>query len=162
MGMRPAIRLLLPALAGVVAAATAEAAPTRVALGKAMILYDSAVWRAATAGDGTITFTCIAPDCPGQPHVFASLTNVRELSTSLAAARRDGRTIRDNAVPPLPFPALSYSSGCRSPDAPILFAGGQVGEEAYRFTTAILTGCNFNSALPEARFTDLVRGLETN
>jgi hypothetical protein len=155
-------RLLLAGAAMLVAVSGTQAAPTRVALGKAMILYDNAVWRTATAGDGTITFTCVAPDCGGQPRVFASVTNVRELSATLAAARRDGRTIRDTGVPPLPFAALSYSSGCRSPDAPILFAGGQVGDEAYRFTTAIVTGCNFNPAPPEPRFLELVRGLETN
>ena len=159
---RAALRAYFAALAGLLVIAGAQAAPTRVALGKATILYDTAVWRATTAGDGTVTFTCIAADCGGQPRVFASTATVRELAAALAAARRDSRAVRDDGVPPLPFPALSYSSGCRGPDAPILFAGGQIGDDGYRFTTSILQGCNFNPPLPEARFVELLRGFETN
>jgi hypothetical protein len=152
------------ALAAALAAALpaiAMAAPSRVPLGKASILYDTSVWR-ATPGNGAVTFTCIAPDCMAQPHVFASVTNARDLAQSMATAQREGRRIRDDGVPPLPFAALSYPSGCRAVDAPILFAGGQIDDVAYVFVTSLTSGCNFSPPLPESRFVELLRGFETN
>jgi hypothetical protein len=140
----------------------ARADTSRVPLGKATILYDTSVWRAVVSGNNAVTFTCIAADCTGQPHVFATLSAGREFSSALAAARRESRPIPDDGVPPLPFPALSYWSGCRASDAPILFAGGLIGGQGFIFTTAITSGCNFGAELPRARFIELLRGFETN
>src|SRR5215213_5636195 len=98
-----------------------NAAVSRLPLGKASIVFDTSVWRATVSGNDAITFTCIAADCADQPHVFASLAAGREFSLAVAAARRDSRPLRDDGVPPLPFPATSYLSGCRAVDTPILF-----------------------------------------
>jgi hypothetical protein len=157
---RPAAAFAI-AIAGVVGWAGADAAPMRLPLGKATILYDTAIWRALVS-DGAISFTCIAPDCTGQPRVFANVTTARDLAQRTAAAQHDSRRLRDDGVPSIPFPALAYWSGCRAQDAPILFSGGQVGDVAYAFVTAITAGCNFNPPMPEARFVELLRGFETN
>jgi hypothetical protein len=140
----------------------AGAATSRVPLGKASILYDTAVWRAVVSGNNAVTFTCIAIDCVGQPHVFATLSSGRDFASAIAVARRDSSPIPDNGVPPLPFPALAYWSGCRASDSPILFAGGQVDGQGFLFTTTIVAGCNFVAELPRSRFVELLRGFETN
>lgn len=158
---RRAAAAAIAALSLFTAAVPAAAAPSRVPLGKASILFETTIWR-AVVGPESVTFTCIAADCTGQPHVFATLSSGRDLSASIAAARRDGRPIRDDGVPPLPFPAISHWSGCRAMDEPILFAAGQVNGQGYVFTTVIASGCNFGSAMPESRFVELIRGFETN
>jgi hypothetical protein len=161
--MRPS---LLPLSAAIVAIAgwhlPAAAATSRVPLGKATILYDTSVWRAVVSGNNAVTFTCVAADCMGQPHVFATLATGRDFSAAVTAARRESKPIRDDGVPPLPFPALSSWSGCRALDEPILFAGGQINGEGFIFTTSITSGCNFGPRLPEKLFVELLRGFETN
>ena len=153
---------VLLALAIAACPALAAATPSRVPLGKATIVYDTSDWRATMTGNGAITFTCVAPDCAAQPHVFASTASARDLAQSLAAAQREGRRIRDDGVPPLPFVALAYPSGCRAADSPILFSGGQIDGVGYLFVTSLTPGCNFSPPLPEGRFVQLLRGFETN
>ncbi len=155
------LRLVIVAGLAALTAPGVAAAPSRALLGKASVVYDTAIWRAAVSAEA-VTFTCIAADCMGSPHVFAVLSAGRDLGSAIAKAQRDGKAIRDDGVPPLPFAAISYWSGCRALDEPILFAGGQINGQGYIFTTQLTGGCNRGPHMPEDRFVELLRGFETN
>jgi hypothetical protein len=157
-----AVGLAAAVFAAAAPLAPATAAPSRVMLGTATVIYDTDNWKASVTGNDGVTFTCVAVDCSGQPHVFANVESPREIAADIAAARRGSRTIADDGVPPLPFPAIAYRSSCRGADTPVLFAGGQIGGVGYRFTTAITVGCNSSPPLTDARFLELIRGFATD
>src|SRR5262245_49608656 len=91
-----------------------------VPLGAATVEYDPAIWRAAGP-----TFTCVAPDCHGEPQVFAWSHPAGDVGTACPGlvSYRDPVPIAVEARPGrVAFLAWSSWSGCRARDNPVLTA----------------------------------------
>lgn len=136
-----------------------------VSVGDATVEFDPAIWKVAElSGAAALDFTCIAPDCLGEPSVYATATS--------AAAADDGdpgpsgpetRKLADPLVSTdgsIAFVATSAWSGCRARDAAALSAVGVVADTRYRFTTTLNLGCNFVPEMPEDRFLELLKGVK--
>jgi hypothetical protein len=149
-------RTILPFLLLLSMATRADAAS--VALGTATVDYDPAIWRAA----GTI-FTCIAPDCDGEPEVFAWSHPAGDAGTACTKllSYRDPVPIAVEARPgQVVFSAWSSWSGCRARDNPVLTACGVAKGTVYRFTNVLGEGCNHAPELSESHFAELLRGVK--
>jgi hypothetical protein len=152
------------ALAAFVLLAPAAQAAEHVRLGEAMVEYDPSVWKVMElSGVASLSFTCIAADCKGEPQVHAVTTAIEGdvlRDFFYDGARQDGVPLVDPSPRDgVPFEAVSGWSGCRARDNPILSARGRQGGIAYYFNAGVSAGCNFRVYLPKERFVELLRGV---
>ena len=101
----------------------------------AIVDYDTSSWMAQTATSrSNLVFTCIAPDCPGAPMVYAyarpadDATDEAGEACPAPVATSTGERRPLALVPPpvdgqpIDFTLFSNASGCRAQDTPILEA----------------------------------------
>ena len=160
--MRPLLVLL--ALLSLPAAAISAEADIVTWRGLA-ISIDPDEWQTRISPHGeTLTLTCIAPDCGGEPSVYAIANAIssaagvdRHICTAGDRNWRRALPLGETPVGPIGLSADSRWSGCRAMDTPILEACGELGGLLYRLTTRVGEGCNFAPRLPESRFLSLLR-----
>jgi hypothetical protein len=138
-----------------------------VPLGNATVEFDPAVWKVTElSGVAALQFACIAPDCPGEPSVYATATSAAAAADDdPALPERDARKLADpltSSDGSIAFVATSAWSGCRARDAATLAAVGAAAGTRYSFTTALGRGCNFLPAMPEGRFLELLRAVKVH
>lgn len=138
----------------------------------AVIEYDAAHFRLTPPTDGSgLVLTCIASDCPGQPHLYAIARNrtddvedgkVCPIPEDLHGndwARLD--LSREGAGATMGFSAFSAWTGCRAMDAPVLDACAERDGVVYRLTNWLAGGCNYNPEMPVHRFIELLNAVRS-
>ncbi len=134
----------------------------------AEIRFDSASWRMSAPDAATRVFTCITPECEGQPAVYGFAWPAGDRREALAEACgsistrgeltplvADGKALHGE----MKFQAFTSWTGCRAVDTPVLQACAASDGIAYRLTTSLGSGCNRAPELPDGRFEDLLRSI---
>lgn len=133
-----------------------------VRLNELVVTYNPSVWRQ----NGLAGFTCVAPDCKGEPSVYLLARIAAWGGPPPCAAyagtdldRSNGTPLGEGPVGRLGFAMVSRWSGCRALDAPIIEACGVWAGVVYEFTTSLSQGCNREPAMPEERLIELLEGI---
>ena len=174
---------ILPAFIGLVLAAEPGRAAEKVAvrLGDITISYDPARWRGVdekavplsvhdrTKRQSIRYFSCIAPECPDEPVVWASARPLADAGQDKPASGFEAWHTGVRPMPGLPpagkdFGGLTLTgrillSGCRARTPIERLASGSSGAFVYTFGSGANVGCSGVEGVPEEMFLELLGGI---